>query len=140
MKRLVYIAILLLSQVTWTIAQDFKQAYNDVLVEFEQRLPNARNSLKEYLNKYPYTPYEDEILTMQGVLYTEKGKYKNAIKTFSKVRVKNLSRTTEPMYYFHISIRFSPKWYPSYCFFKKSFISSSEYLYFSAKVLIGSLK
>lgn len=102
MKRLVYITILWLGQVTWISAQDFKQAYNDVQVEFEQRLPNARNSLKDYLNKYPYTPYEDEILTMQGVLYTEKEKYKNAIKTFSKVRVKNLSRTTEPMYYFHL--------------------------------------
>ena len=102
MKRLVYIAILLLGQVTWITAQDFKQAYSDVQVEFEQRLPNARNSIKEYLNKYPYTPYEDEILTMQGVLYTEKGKYKNAIKTLNKVRVKNLSRTSEPMHYFHL--------------------------------------
>ena len=83
-------------------AQDYRQAFVDVQQQFEQRLKTAPDELKNYLEDYPYTVYEDEIHTMLGVLYTEKEQYKRAINTFGKVRVKNLSRTTEPMFHFYL--------------------------------------
>ena len=82
-------------------AQDFKAAFEDVKQQFELRLKTTSDALKDYLVEYPYTIYEDEVYTMQGILYTEKSKYKNAIKAFSKVSVKNLPRHWEAMYYFY---------------------------------------
>ena len=84
------------------MGQDYEEAFCDVQQQFEQRLPTTQSNLKDYLDDYPYTTYADEVLTMQGVLYTEKEKYKNAIKTFGKVKVNNLTRKSEPMYYFYL--------------------------------------
>ena len=102
MKRIVCIITIVVLGISYTIAQDYEQAFKNVQQQFEQRMPNTQNNLKQYLDQYPYTTYEDEVRTMQGVLYTEKEKYKNAIKIFSKVKVKNLSRRSEPMYYFYL--------------------------------------
>ena len=102
MKRIVCIIATAVFGLSSMIAQDYEQAFSDVQQQFEQRLSVTQNNLKQYLADYPYTTYEDEIRTMQGVLYTEKEKYKNAVKIFEKVKVKNLSRKTEPMYYFYL--------------------------------------
>lgn len=102
MKRLVYIIIGVLLSIFSIHAQDYKQAFGAIQQEFEQRLSSTQNTIKEYLEKYPYTTYEDELKTMQGVLYTEKEKYKNAVKVFNKVKVKSLSRNSVPMYYFYL--------------------------------------
>lgn len=102
MRRFVYIVALLILATPWVKAKDYEQAFYEVQEEFEQRLSVAQNNLKQYLEDYPYTTYEDEVMTMQGVIYTEKERYKNAIKTFTKVKAKNLSRESEPMYYFYM--------------------------------------
>ena len=102
MKRLVYIIIGVLLSIFSIHAQDYKQAFGAIQQEFEQRLSSTQNRIKEYLEKYPYTTYEDELKTMQGVLYTEKEKYKNAVKVFNKVKVTSLSRNSVPMYYFYL--------------------------------------
>lgn len=101
MKRITYILAFVVLSVTLN-AQDYKQDFAVIQQDFEQRLPSTLNSIKEYLTLYPYTIYEDELKTMQGVLYTEKEKYKNAVKIFSKVKVKNLSRHSVPTYYFYL--------------------------------------
>ena len=67
------------------MGQDYEEAFCDVQQQFEQRLPTTQSNLKDYLDDYPYTPYADEVLTMQGVLYTEKEKYKNG--TLSEERI-----------------------------------------------------
>ena len=102
MKRIVCIIATTVLGLSHMIAQDYEQAFSDVQQQFEQRLPITQSNLKEYLDDYPYTTYADEVRTMQGVLYTEKEKYKNAIKTFGKVKVNNLTRKSEPMYYFYL--------------------------------------
>lgn len=102
MKRLVYTLISIVLTLSSIKGQDYQAAFTAIQQEFEQRLPSTQNSIKEYLAQYPYTPYEDELKTMQGVLYTEKGKHKNAIKEFSKVNVRSLSRSSVPMYYFYL--------------------------------------
>ena len=99
MKKLVLILLLAVS--IWAQAEDYKSAFADVEQQFEWRLQTAQDALKDYLTKYPYTMYEDETYTMQGVLYAEKGKYKQAEKVFANVRVKNMARHWEPMYYFY---------------------------------------
>ena len=91
MKRIVCIIATIVLGLSYMIAQDYEQAFIDVQQQFEQRLPITQSNLKEYLDDYPYTTYADEVRTMQGVLYTEKEKYKNAIKTFGKVKVNNLT-------------------------------------------------
>jgi TolA-binding protein len=87
MKRFIYVIVSVVLSVSSINAQDYKQAFATIQQEFEQRLSSTENTIKEYLEKYPYTTYEDELKTMQGVLYTEKEKYKNAVKVFNKVKV-----------------------------------------------------
>lgn len=82
-------------------AQDYEKAFCEVQESFEQRLSKTQNDIDRYLQTYPYTPYVDEVQTMQGVLLTEKGHYEEAIKVLDEVKHKNLSRNSEPLYYFH---------------------------------------
>lgn len=102
MREKIHILIAVFLSSSLALAQDYKKAFNDVQHLFEYRFSVATDELKNYLEDYPYNVYEDEIHTMLGVLYTEKEQYKRAIKSFSKVRVKNLSRATEPMYHFYL--------------------------------------
>lgn len=101
MKRITYILAFVVLSAALN-AQDYKQDFAAIQQDFEQRLPSTLNSIKGYLAQYPYTIYEDELKVMQGVLYTEKEKYKNAVKIFNKVKVNNLSRNSVPMYYFYL--------------------------------------
>lgn len=102
MKRIVKLLIAIVVGSTGVFAQDYQQAFLNVQRQFEERLKTSQSALNEYLEDYPYTVYEDEIHTMLGVLYTEKKEYKKAISTFRKVGVKNLSRSSEPMYNFYL--------------------------------------
>jgi tetratricopeptide (TPR) repeat protein len=102
MKRIVCIIASIVWGISLVGAQNYKQEFDNVQEDFEQRLPDTQSKLKKYLEEFPYTPYEDEIKLMQGVLYTEKEKYKNAIKKLSEVKVKNLSRSHVPTYYFYL--------------------------------------
>ena len=102
MKRALYILISFVFSTAVTFAQDYQTAFTELQQQFEQRSPATINHLKQYLKDYPYTPYSDEILLMEGVLQTEKGKYKQAIKLFNQVKSKNLSRQTQPMWYFYM--------------------------------------
>ena len=102
MKRLIYAIVLLVLSISIVCAQDYEKAYYDVQQAFEQRVETAQNDLKEYLEKYPYTPYVDEVKAMQGILWSEKGEYQQAIDELEKVDVKNISRTIEYTYSFHM--------------------------------------
>lgn len=102
MKRALYILIGFVFSTAVTFAQDYQTAFTELQQQFEQRSPATINHLKQYLKDYPYTPYSDEIRLMEGVLQTEKGKYKQAIKLFNQVKSKNLSRQTQPMWYFYM--------------------------------------
>ena len=102
MKRLVYTIVLLVSSASAVFAQDYETAFYDVQQCFEQRTETAQNNLKEYLEQYPYTPYVDEVRAMQGVLWSEKGEYQQAINELEKVDTKNISRTIEYTYSFHV--------------------------------------
>ena len=102
MKRALYILIGFVFSTAVTFAQDHQTAFTELQQQFEQRSPATINHLKQYLKDYPYTPYSDEILLMEGVLQTEKGKYKQAIKLFNQVKSKNLSRQTQSMWYFYM--------------------------------------
>lgn len=83
-------------------ARDFETDFRDVQNLFEERVPTTDSELQEYLHNYPYTPYRDEIHFMQGVLYVEKEKYKQAQKAFQTVKPRCLSRQSESMYYFYM--------------------------------------
>ncbi len=101
MNKRLWTVIMLVLVCVYTNAQDYESEFLRVQKAFEERLSNTQHQLKEYINTYPYTPYVDEVRMMQGVLYTEKGKYKQADKAFEKVNYKKLSRVTEPLYYFY---------------------------------------
>lgn len=102
MKRSIFILIAIVVGSVYAAAHDYQHAFIDVQQQFQQRQKNAQSALKKYLTHFPYTVYEDEVHTMSGVLYTEKGKYQQAIKTFNKVRINNLARTSDLMYHFYL--------------------------------------
>lgn len=102
MKRLIYAIVLLISSALVVCAQDYEKAFYNVQQCFEQRTEATQENLKEYLEKYPYTPYVDEVKAMQGIMWSEKGEYQHAIDELEKVDVKNISRTIEYTYSFHM--------------------------------------
>ena len=75
-KRLCIVFLLTLSSICYLGAQDYEQDFRAAQQAFQERLKTAPNTLKQHLSNYPYSPYSDEILLMEGVLQTEKGKYK----------------------------------------------------------------
>ena len=101
MRRLIYTIVILAMSASVVCAQDYEKAFQEIQKSFEQRSENAPSDLNKYLEDYPYTPYTDEVLTMSGVLLSEKGEPIEAIKTMTPVHVGNLSRAMESMYYFH---------------------------------------
>lgn len=102
MKRLIYAIVLLISGALVVCAQDYEKAFYNVQQCFEQRAEATQENLQEYLEKYPYTPYVDEVMAMQGIMWSEKGEYQHAIDELEKVDVKNISRTIEYTYSFHM--------------------------------------
>ena len=76
-------------------------AYRRLEARFEERDASLQNDLKTYLEQYPYTTYKDEVHFMSGVLFAEKGKWKNAAKAFEQADYKALSRTHQPDYQFY---------------------------------------
>ena len=101
MKRVaIYIIGIVLSTAV-AYAQDYATDFRDLQQQFEERTKTTPTNIKTYLEQYPYTPYSDEIYLMEGVLYAEKEKYKQATKSFSKINAKNLSRESQPMLHFY---------------------------------------
>ena len=101
MKRLLIYIIGFVLTTAVASAQDYETAYRALQQQFEERSANTPALIKTYLDQYPYTPYSDEIHLKEGVLHAEKEKYKQAIKAFSKINAKNLSRATQPMLHFY---------------------------------------
>ena len=75
--------------------------YNRVAALFEQRDKMALRELRDYIEAYPYTTFEAEVYFMQGVLQTERGYYKKALKEFDKSTYKALPRPYQPQYQFY---------------------------------------
>ena len=84
---------------------DFKEAQR----LFQERAQTTTIYLQQYLNDYPYTPYSDEIYLMQGVLFVEQGEYKQAQEVFQKIKARNLSRSSESTYNFHLGYTYLQK-------------------------------
>lgn len=98
-KRLL---LLLFASLALTVsANEVEQRFKEVKASFEERKKDAQNDLKQYLIDYPYTTYRSETNLMIAVLQTEKEKYKQAMKTFQKIEVKELERGQQPMYWFY---------------------------------------
>ncbi|MGN0236251.1 MAG: tetratricopeptide repeat protein [Paludibacteraceae bacterium] len=76
-------------------------AFGKLAARFEERDASLQNDLKTYLEQYPYTTYKDEVWFMSGVLYAEKGKWKNAAKALEQADYKALSRPHRPDYQFY---------------------------------------
>ncbi len=92
---------MLLTLTTGIAANDMEQRYKEVRQVFEARHKYAQDELKQYLQDYPYTTYESEVQLMLGVLQTERGRYKQALRTFNKVQRKDLARDDQPLFYFY---------------------------------------
>ena len=75
--------------------------YNRVVALFEQRDKIALRELRDYIEAYPYTTFEAEVYFMQGVIQTERGYYKKALKEFDKSDYKTLPRPWQPQYQFY---------------------------------------
>ena len=99
-RRLIYIIGIVLS-ISVANAQDYEQAFQHLQQQFQERSKTTTTALRSYLDCYPYAPYSDEIHLMEGVLYAEKDKYKQAIRAFQQVNSKNLARESQPMLHFY---------------------------------------
>jgi tetratricopeptide (TPR) repeat protein len=98
--RLIITIILWLS-IVGIHAQNYETDFREAQRLFDERATTTHKYLQAYLKDYPYTPYIDEIYLMQGVLYVEKGKYKQAQKSFQQLKAKNLSRAAELKFFFY---------------------------------------
>ena len=98
MKIRLTIVVFLLSLPLW--ANDMEDAYQAVRQSFDMREKNAQQQLRTYLQDYPYTTYYSEVQMMIGVTQVEKKKYKNALKSFAKVKYKELDRPDQPVFFF----------------------------------------
>lgn len=78
-----------------------EQRYHEMRQVFEAREKTAQQDLKRYLQDYPYTIYHSEVQMMLGVLQTEKGRYKQALRSFDKVKWNELGRNDQPLFYFY---------------------------------------
>ena len=102
MNRIRYLLLLLtLSLVLPIHANEVEEQFRKVKTSFEERQKDAQNDLKQYLADYPYTTYRSETNLMIAVLQTEKERYKQALRTFGKIEVKELERNQQPMYWFY---------------------------------------
>jgi len=101
MKKLISClgALILLVSPLW--ANQVEKEYAAVKQAYLQREKSAQNDLKQYLVDYPYTTYYSSVQNMIGVLQVEKLRYKNAVKTFSKVDWKELGRDEQPVFFFY---------------------------------------
>lgn len=84
-----------------TFANEVEDGFAAVLQQYEQREKGADKALQEYLNRYPYTTYTDEVKMMLGVLQTENKRYKQALKNFEEVKLTRLGRDKQLEYQFY---------------------------------------
>ena len=68
---------------------------------YEERDKSAIRQLRTYLEEYPYTTFESELYFMMGVIQTERGYYKRAIKEFERTDYKDLARPHQPEFQFY---------------------------------------
>ena len=98
-KHFIVIAALLCS---FTLsANEMEDAYKQVREQYEQRDKGAAKALQDYLARYPYTTYADEVKMMLGVVQVEQKKYKQALKNFEEVKLTRLGRDQQPEYTFY---------------------------------------
>ena len=82
-------------------ANEVEDGYLAVKQQYEQREKGADKALQEYLKRYPYTTYTDEVKMMTGVLQVEGKRYKQALKNFEEVKLTRLARDRQPEYQFY---------------------------------------
>ena len=101
MKKIGLILLACINVLT-LIAQDYEKDFREIQGLFLERANTTQARLSQHLDTYPYSPYSDEINLLQGVLEVEKDKYSQALKIFTEVNPKNLSRTSENMFHFYM--------------------------------------
>ena len=100
-QTLVFLALLLCGTQGFAQQSQMEIDYNRIAERFEARDKTLQKDLKTYLQKYPYTTYEDEIHFMSGVLQAEKAKWKQATKELEQVEYKALTRPHQADYQFY---------------------------------------
>ena len=100
-RTLVFLALLLCGTQGFAQQSQMEIDYNRIAERFEARDKTLQKDLKTYLQKYPYTTYEDEIHFMSGVLQAEKAKWKQATKELEQVEYKALTRPHQADYQFY---------------------------------------
>lgn len=105
MKRknrfLVVLALLLWGMAGYAQQSQMETEYHRIAARFEARDKSLQKDLRTYLQKYPYTTYEDEIHFMSGVLQAEKAKWKQAAKELEQVDHRALTRPHQTDYQFY---------------------------------------
>lgn len=80
---------------------EMEARYKALAERFDGRDKLLQRDLKNYLQAYPYTTFEDEVKFMQGVLQVEKGHYKQGLKILETVDIKALDRAHKDDYAFY---------------------------------------
>lgn len=94
--------LLTISASSWSQkASRMESEYNRVAALFDKRDKLALRELRDYIEAYPYTTFEAEVYFMLGVIQTERGYYKKALKEFDKSDYKYLPRPYQPQYQFY---------------------------------------
>lgn len=100
MSRKLILILALLCSIT-IHANEMEDGYAAVKQQYEQRDKNAGRALQDYLKRYPYTTYADEVYMMLGITQVESKHYKQALKNFEEVTLTRLGRDQQPEYQFY---------------------------------------
>ena len=100
MSRKLILILALLCSIT-VLANDMEDGYAAVKQQYEQRDKNAGRALQDYLKRYPYTTYADEVYMMLGITQVESKHYKQALKNFEEVTLTRLGLDQQPEYQFY---------------------------------------
>ena len=90
-----------LSLSVYAQTSEMEQRYQALADRFAGRDKLLQRDLKEYLQTYPYTTFEEEVNFMQGVLQVEKGHYKQGLKILETVDPTALTRPHQADYSFY---------------------------------------
>lgn len=94
--RTLALALLLSSSLSMLAETPMEKEYKRLAERFEYKEKSLVRDLRDYLARYPYSTYEDEVHYMIGAIQMENGRYKQALKELDRADYTALAREHQP--------------------------------------------
>lgn len=101
LRRIFVLAVVCVPLLLNAQTTEMEQQYLQLSQRFEVRDKSLVQDLKDYLQQYPYSTFEDEVHFMTGVIYAERNAAKQSNKELTQVDAKRLTRDHQHMLMFY---------------------------------------